>query len=1093
VTTFETEGAKVPLLASAPLTITLFGAMQVHVDNRPLSRLRSRKSLWLLALLTLRHGRLIEREWLAGMLWPDTDQSRASRNLRVALSELRSVLGNQGERLETPDRHTLLLNLTGASVDVITFDAAIRQGTSAALESAVALYTGPLLEGCPEEWVPEEREAREQDCLHALQKLAETAAATGDSAAAISYWQRAVHISPLWDAARRGLMTTLSNSGDSNAALHVYRQFVTFLKSDPTALPDEKTTELYIRLRTAVRQRTGSAPAVTVPEKPVPTTVNGYLPSPLTELVGREEEREEVLALLRRSRLVTLTGPGGIGKTRLALAVAAEAAPAYADGAWLVSLETLSDSKLVLGQVMNVLRLPEKPGSSPLQNLTKTLRSKKLLLIVDNCEHLLEASAQAISALLRECAGLRVLATSREALGITGEAVWSVPALAVPALNHLPPGQTTRVRVLSGYDSIQLFVERAQAAQKSFTLTSDNAQPVALLCSHLEGIPLAIELAAARARSLTVAQIAARLPDYLNLLTSNNQAALPRQQTLRGALDWSYDLLSEPERALLRRLSVFAGGWTLEAAKQIGADDSACLSQGQSLDLLTGLVEKSLVIFEEKAEGCRYHLLEMVRQYASERLQNSGETEQIRARHRDWFLALAEEARPQLKGPEQDTWLRRLESEHDNLRAALKFCEAEPQGAPIGLRLCTALSRFWNTRGHYSEGRRYMEQALTRPDAQIVTTTRAHALHGAGILALNQSDYTTAQSLTTDSLHLFRELGDRQGIAQVLIDLANLANRQGDHSQARALLEESLKLFREVGERNGIALAIGNLGSLVRLLGDYATAQTLQEESLQIHREMQDKQRIALSLSNLGNLARLQGDYVKAQALLEESLQICRELGDRSVIAWCLSSLSAVLLVQEEFTAAYAVQEESLQIRRALGDQNRIAWSLSTMATIEIRRGNEVEAQGLAEESLHLFRKLGDRSGIAWMLTTLGTIANAQGNHASERALLTESLCLFREMKDKEGIEAGLRSLSGTMLAAAEPQRAARLGGAAEALRENIGAPLPRLDREEHDHQIGKMRLQLGNDAFTMMWAEGRALPWEKAVAYALNEEAEQD
>ena len=741
---------------STPLTIQLFGSIQVLVHGRLLPPLRSRKALWLLALLSLRHGQPVEREWLAGTLWPDTDPSRAATNLRANLSELRRALGDQNKRLHSPSRSTLSLDLVGAEADVVIIDALLASKKPGTLKEAVALYRRPLLEDCAEEWATQERNIREQGCHQALQTLADMALTAGDYSAAIKYYRRAVGLDPWREAAQRGWMEALAKSGDRNAAMQVYREFAELLRSDPQAVPDEETSALYARLRSEARQQSNAQAAVTTKEVAVKETiakkklpeVSGYLPFPLTNLIGREEERNEVAAKLRGSRLVTLTGPGGIGKTRLAIEVAKEIVQdgvAYSDGVWLVSLEALSESRLVVPQIASAMGLREETGRSLLESLTNHLRARRLLLVLDNCEHLLEASAQVVSHLLRECSRVHILATSRENLGIMGETVWQVPALSAPDPAHLPKEHSDLLRVLAGYESIQLFVERAQAGQKGFALLPGNALTVAQICFQLEGIPLAVELAAARVRSLTVEQIAVRLNSRLGLLTVGNGAAQSRQQTLRTTLDWSYTLLSEAERALLGRLSVFAGGWTLEAAEQTGRGGT--IEAEQILNLLTGLVDKSLVTFEEQEEnsGGRYRLLETVRQYAAEKLRTQNEEEEVRARHRDWFLLLAEEAALHLRGGGQRHWLKRLDREYDNLRSALAWSETDSQEAKAELRLVSALWRFWYVRGIYSEGRRYLRNALDREDAQERTLARAHALNGAGALAYDQGDYVVAR------------------------------------------------------------------------------------------------------------------------------------------------------------------------------------------------------------------------------------------------------------------------------------------------------------------------------------------------------------
>ncbi|HLK58212.1 MAG TPA: BTAD domain-containing putative transcriptional regulator, partial [Chthonomonadaceae bacterium] len=716
---------------TAPLTLRLFGPMQAFIQGQPLPRLRSQKALWLLALLALRSDAPVQREWLAGVLWPDSDQSQSSANLRVVLSELRRALGSEEERLQSPDRHTLVLDLTGADVDVRTFDAAIAGKQLPALEQAVALYQGPLLEGCSEEWVFQERRLREQECLQALQRLADTAMAAGDYGSAIPCFQHAVSLDPWCEAAQRGWMEALAKGGDTNAALQVYREFIEVLKSDPKAVPDAQTSALYQRLRSEARQRADTHAVVTAQVAPVPM-VKGYLPQPLTDLVGREDERVEVARQLRRFRLVTLTGLGGIGKTRLAREVAREVLREYADGVWLVALEALSEGRQVVQQIASVLGLQEEPGRPLQERVTEQLRTRRLLLMLDNCEHLQEASAAIVGHLLRECREVRVLATSRMALGIPGELAWSVPALAVPDMEHMPQGRATLLRVLMGYESVQLFVERAQAIQKTFVLSGSNALMVGQVCRQLEGIPLAIELAAARVKAMTIEQIASRLHNELDLLTGGSRTALSRQQTLRATLAWSYALLSAPERSLLQRLSAFAGGWPLEAAERIfGGEDNE--AQRVS-DLLTSLADKSLVVWEAREEGGRYRLLEIVRQYAAEQLEASSEGDRVRTAHRDWCVAFVEEAEPHLRGAQQGEWMRRLDTEYDNLRAALTRSPSDIQGALAHLRLVGVLWRFWYTRGRYSEGRKHMEQALGRAEAQAPTSERARALEGAANL-----------------------------------------------------------------------------------------------------------------------------------------------------------------------------------------------------------------------------------------------------------------------------------------------------------------------------------------------------------------------
>jgi predicted ATPase/DNA-binding SARP family transcriptional activator len=954
---YMTSSEPVREAVPAALSITLFGAMQVRVHGRPLPPLRSRKPLWLLALLSLRPNRLVEREWLAGMLWPDSEETQALQNLRPILSDLRSALATQGKRLQSPVRHALVLDLTDAEVDVLAFDAALTRGTLADLEQAVALYRGPLLEGCNEEWVPQERAAREQLYVQAVKTLADAALAGGDFDAAAGDYQRAVRTDPWQEAARRGWMEALAKNGDTNTALHVYRELVHLLRSDPTATPDQATCALYQRLRAEARQRASTPAHAAVAAETVATpVVHGSLPHPLTKLVGREDERLEVGMCLRHSRLVTLNGPGGIGKTRLAREVAYEIVGEYPDGVWLVALESLSEGSRAIQQVASVLGLREEQGRTPLQRVTEHLRNKRLLLVLDNCEHLLEASAQVAGHLLQECGQVRILATSREPLGILGETVWRVPTLATPDLEHLPQGQASLVQVLQSYESVKLFVERAQAIQMSFALNEKNARIVAQVCQCLEGIPLAIELAAVRVRAMSVAQIAARLGDHLGhlgLLTGVAGGSRPahsqqqsRQQTLRATLDWSYELLTEAERTLLRRLSVFAGGCSLEAAEQICAGEG--IETGQVLDLLASLVDKSLILFEERElAGGRYRLLEMVRQYAAEGLAASGEAEQIKTRHRDWFLDLAEAVEPQLKGAEQGYWLERLETEHANLRTALAFSETDAQGARAGLRLAGALGPFWQLRGYLSEGRTSLAVALEGAKHVDTLSIRAKALRRAGALALSQRDYGATRAYYEECLTIYRQVEDPEGLAMALNGLGELAQEQSDFLAARRLHEESLAIRRQLGDPVGIALALNPLGNLALEQGDLATAKARFEESQSISAPMGDKLGTYTSRQLLGVVAEHQGDLELARTFYAECLPIWRELRLSMQVAWGLHGLGFVASQLGDFTAAHPLLTESLQMFQEMEDTQGLDLTLQRLGGLAVAEGQMQRAARL--------------------------------------------------------------------------------------------------------------------------------------------------
>ena len=596
------------------------------------------------------------------------------------------------------------------------------------------------------------------------------------------------------------------------------------------------------------------------------------LPQQLTSFVGREKEMAEVKALLANTRLLTLLAMGGSGKTRLSLQVAADLLDADGDGVWFVELAALTDPGLVAQEMAHVLGVSEQPGKTITQCLTDYLKTKHLLLILDNCEHLIEACARLADTLLRNCPQVQVLATSREALGIVGEQTYHLSTLSVPQA----PEQATASN-LSQYEAVQLFIARAVGVQPSFAVTNANAPALAQICVRLDGIPLALELAAARVRSLPLQEINAKLDQRFRLLTGGSRTALPRQQTLRALIDWSYDLLGENEKAMLLSLSVFSGGWSLEAAERVCSREA--IVDWEVFDLLTTLVDKSLVNYEERREAGRYRLLETVRQYAGDRLAQSGAGDVYRRQHRDYFLALAEESDEGIKGPDQARWLDRLETEHDNLRQAMAFCMEEDDADEIGLRLGAALQRFWWTHGHFSEGQKLLITLLARPTAHALTMLRADALGGAGILSWFQGYYDSARSLYQESLEIRRELGDRQGIAASLGNLGNVAHDQGDDDSARSLYEESLAIQRELGNRHDIATTLLNMGSMSHDQGDYASARSMYQESLEIKRELGDRLGIAYSLGSLASLNARESKCETAARLWGAAERLREEIG----------------------------------------------------------------------------------------------------------------------------------------------------------------------------------------------------------------------
>jgi non-specific serine/threonine protein kinase len=671
----------------------------------------------------------------------------------------------------------------------------------------------------------------------------------------------------------------------------------------------------------------------------------------LTSFVGRERELAEIKQRLPTTRLMTLTGIGGLGKTRLAQQAAAEMLDAYRDGVWFVDLAPLGDPALVPSALARVLQVKEAAGQPLLTALCNHLRTREALLILDNCEHVLDGCARMTEALLRDAAQVTVMATSREALHLAGE--YAFPLSALP----LPDPQADAKSVARS-DAVQLFTERARQHRPRLDLEAQRARVVAEICVRLDGIPLALELAAARVAVLPVEQILRLLTERFRLLTSGDRD-LPRHQTLRAMLDWSYDLLDDAEKKLFARLSVFAGGWTLEAASQVCS--GARITKDDMVYVLIGLIEQSLVVAEE--DGDRYRMLETVRQHARLALDERGEASVWRTRHLEHFVALGEEADPHLTGDDQQAWLDRLEREHDNLRAALAWaCEGDGD-ATLGLRLAGSVWWLWLVRGYWTEGIGHLDAAIAASlQDRAADRSRAKALNAAGALLGKQDAYRAACAHYKQGLTIYRELGDQRGVAMSLTNLGNAAREQGNYAEARAFHEEALSISRAVGPRWSEAIALGNLGNDVNDQGDYAYATTCYEQALAIFRESGDRRSIALALNFLGIVARQRGEYSPAEALHEESLALFRELGDRWGIAWVHMHLGKLASARGDHNSAFALFKESLATQQEIGEQLGVTETLEGLGYVAFHRSGCRRAIGVWAVAERLRKEIGARA-----------------------------------------------------------------------------------------------------------------------------------
>jgi predicted ATPase/DNA-binding SARP family transcriptional activator len=1033
------------------LAFQFLGPPQLVLENETVN-VNRRSIVALLAYLAVNDSgqtnQTYTRESLSALLWPDYDQVKAFTNLRHTLWEIQKTFG-PGWLIANRENIGLQAD-ANLWVDVHRFESLLSQSQTLQdiplriplLTESVKLYrhhflTGFNLRNSPtfDQWSVAKSDELRHKFMEALTLLTEDHCLLGEGGAAVPYARRLVTMDPLNESAHRLLMQVYSQIGQPNAALKQYQDFEQILRKELGLDPQPETRALYRQIRK------GDIKYFQAGIKREIITSPNNLPQQLTSFIGREKEQEEIVRLLAINRLVMLTGSGGVGKTRLSLQVGAKVLNQFPDGVWLVELAPLANPDLIPQTILSSLHLGEQAGKTALQVLEEQLNNKKLLLILDNCEHLVEASAKVAHALLMSTPEVTILATSREVLGIREEFAWRVPSLA-----HPDPKSSLELEQLTQYESVHLFLERALWVQPHFKADEASMPAIAQICSRLDGIPLAIELAAARVKALSVNQIARRLDDRFRLLTRGSYTVLERHQTLRAAIDWSYNLLNDDEKNLLARLSIFMGGWTLEAAEQV------CVRQEDEfevLDVLSDLIDKSLVIVDGSADEARYHLLETTRQYAREKLFKLEQVERWQDKHLAHFLALAEKGNSEIRGAHQAEVINQLDAELDNFRAALDWCVSNHL-TESALQMLGALGWAWDMRGYYNEMRGWFDKIRVLGECANYPEFYARLLNHLGRFAATFDGRPEAESILEESHAIWLQLGSHgeRGLSDVLCFLGmNASFHEGNIDKAEPFFRQSLALSQQCDNKSITAANLRFLGDIEYERGNLTTTLELYEQSLALSQQIGDLLIISIASGQLGGLFVELGSYEKARPLIEQQLNV----------------------------------NEKLQFQLGLAD----AWI--GMGDLHRHQGDYVQAEDCFEKSISVSRILGLQGHICSNLYLLALLPLHQNDYSSAMFRFMEYFEFARAIEAKISLCRFLTGMSAVAGGTNQSIHCAKLFGASQTILGTIKFRLSQFDRIEFDRHIQMARDQLGKAEFDMLCNEGCTMTLEQAVAFALS------